>query len=156
MYDRCCPTRRKLNIMKRPGVGIGVIIQNSEGQILVGKRKGSHSPYYSIPGGHLENGETFEEAAIREVFEETNLKIRNPKFICVTNNLRTFKEENKHYVSITMYSNEYDGICEVKEPDKCEEWIWCNIDEVPEPQFDASEFAIACLRKGKAYIENQG
>jgi hypothetical protein len=31
--------------MERPGVGIGVIIQNSKGEILVGKRKGSHSPF---------------------------------------------------------------------------------------------------------------
>lgn len=142
--------------MKRPGVGVGVIIQNSDGQILVGKRKGSHSPYYSIPGGHLENGETFEEAAIKEVFEETNLKIRNLKFVCVTNNLRTFKETNKHYISISMYTNEFEGICKVKEQDKCEEWIWCDIDEIPEPQFDASEFAIECFKKDKSYITNQG
>ena len=142
--------------MKRPGVGVGVIIQNNKGQILIGKRKGSHSPYYSIPGGHLENGETFEEAAIKEIFEETNLKIKNPEFICVTNNLRTFREEKKHYVSITMYTNEFEGECKVMEPQKCEEWFWCNLNEIPEPQFDASQFAIACFKNKKAYISGQG
>ena len=138
--------------MKRPGVGIGIIIQNSKGQILIGKRKGSHSPYYSIPGGHLENGETFEEAAIKEVFEETNLKIKNPRFVCVTNNLKTFKEAKKHYVSINMYTNEFTGVCKVKEPEKCEEWIWSEIDNIPEPQFDASELALECFKKSKTYI----
>ena len=142
-------------MMKRPGVGVGVIIQNSKGEILIGKRKGSHSPYYSIPGGHLENGETFEEAAIKEVFEETNLKIKNPAFVCVTNNLKTYKEVNKHYVSINMYTNEFEGHCKVMEPEKCEEWIWCDINEIPNPQFDASEFAIECFKENKSYKINQ-
>jgi len=138
--------------MTRPGVGVGVIIQNSQGEILIGKRKGSHSPYYSIPGGHLENGETFEEAAIKEVNEETGLTIKNLSVICVTNNLRTFRESGKHYVSIILYSNEYSGDCEVKEPDKCEGWLWCDINDIPEPQFDASEWAIESFKKGVVYV----
>lgn len=141
--------------MDRPKVGIGIIIQNAEDEILIGKRKGSHAPFYSIPGGHLENGESFEEAAIREIFEETGLKIKNPKVFCVTNNLRTYKSENKHYISITLHTTEFEGKLEIKEPDKCEEWRWCKISEIPEPQFDASEFAIECFSKQQFYIENQ-
>ena len=141
--------------MDRPKVGIGVIIQNTNKEILVGKRKGSHSPFYSIPGGHLEYGESFEEAAIKEVFEETGLIIKNPKVFGVTNNLRTFKQENKHYVSINLFTNEFEGELETKEPDKCEKWIWCKISEIPEPQFDASEFAIECFEKNEFYINDQ-
>ena len=76
----------KKNI-KRPNIGIGVII-NNDGRILVGKRKGSHAQYYSIPGGHLEMEERFEEAAIKEIKEETNLTIKNPKVFAVTNNIK--------------------------------------------------------------------
>ena len=141
--------------MTRPEVGVGVIIQNQSLQILIGKRKASHAPYYSIPGGHLELGETFEKAAIKEVSEETGLIIRNPKVIAVTNNLRTYREENKHYVSVILYTNEYEGQCVVMEPEKCEEWLWCHLDEIPNPQFDASEYAIECFLRGKFYIENQ-
>lgn len=137
--------------MNRPGVGIGVIIQNSENKILIGKRKGSHSPYYSIPGGHLENGESFEEAAIREVFEETSLRIKNPKVVNVTNNLRTYKEENKHYISVNLFVNQFEGECKLMEPDKCDGWMWCAIEEIPNPQFDASEYAIDCFKKGEFY-----
>jgi len=53
--------------MDHPKVGVGIIIQNTKKEILIGKRIGSHAPFYSIPGGHLENGETFEEAAIKEI-----------------------------------------------------------------------------------------
>lgn len=31
--------------------------------------------HYSIPKGHLENNETLEEGAIREIYEETSLKV---------------------------------------------------------------------------------
>ena len=58
-----------------PRVGLGIIIVNKEGNILIGKRKGSHAQKYSIPGGHLDLGETFEQGAIREIKEETNLDI---------------------------------------------------------------------------------
>lgn len=45
---------------EKPGVGLGIIIENKNKEILFGKRLGSFSPYWSIPGGSLELGETFE------------------------------------------------------------------------------------------------
>ena len=73
---------------EKPRVGIGVLIINSEGKILIGKRKGVHEENeYSIPGGKLGLGETFEETAIREIKEETNLNIKNPAVYCVANNV---------------------------------------------------------------------
>ena len=105
-------------MQKRPKVGVGVLIKNGEGKILVGKRKGSHSPFYSIPGGHLELGESFEEAAIKEVKEETGLYIFNPKVYSVVNNLETFKTEKVHAVSINLFVDRFEGQVEVMEPHK--------------------------------------
>lgn len=138
--------------MNLPKVGIGVIIENEEGKILIGKRKNSHAPYFSIPGGHLECGETFEEAAIREVFEETGLEIKNPEVICVTNNLSTYKEFNIHFVSIILYSKTFFGKPVVKEPEKCEGWQWVVPLNLPQPHFDASEYGVRCFLEGKLYI----
>ena len=142
-------------VMDRPGVGIGVIIQNEQGQLLIGKRKGSHSPYYSIPGGHLENGETFEEAAIKEIREETGLTIGNLKLVAVTNNLRTYQESGKHYVSITFLCTQFEGVPQVMEPDKCESWNWYNPNDLPKPHFDASEWGIDNYLKGEIYHSGQ-
>lgn len=141
--------------MERPKVGIGVIIENKEGFILVGKRIGSHAPYYSIPGGHLEAGESFEEAAIKEVLEETGLEIIAPKVICVTNNLDTYKAEGKHYISIALVTGEFKGTPVVLEPDKCEGWQWVDPRAIPKPHFDASAFAIECYLNGEFYIPAQ-
>ncbi len=38
---------------------VGVIVENAQGEVLVGRRTGSHAPKHSIPGGSLEIGENF-------------------------------------------------------------------------------------------------
>ncbi|WP_240616104.1 nucleotide triphosphate diphosphatase NUDT15 [Photobacterium aquimaris] len=127
-----------------PMVGIGIIIINQQGQILIGKRKNSHAPYYSIPGGHMELGETFSQCAIREVEEETGLTIDEPQVIAVTNNLATYHESGKHYISVALLATKFSGELTLKEPDKCEGWLWVDPTQVPSPQFDASEQSIQC------------
>ena len=136
-------------------VGVGIIIENTDGHILIGQRIGGLSPFYSIPGGKLELGETFEEAAIRETLEETGLKIYNPKVIAVTNNLRTFQASQIHYVSINLYTNDFSGEPQVLEPTKCAFWKWIDPQDIPKPHFDASEFAINCYLQGRFYIKDQ-
>lgn len=37
--------------------------------------------YWTLPGGGVESGESFEQAVIREVFEETHLHVNVGKFL---------------------------------------------------------------------------
>jgi len=134
-----------------PRVGLGVIIVRGDGKILIGKRKGSHANKYSIPGGHLELGETFEAGAIREIEEETGIEAKNPKVIAVTNNLETYRTEDLHYISVVLVVTEYSGEPKIMEPDKCEEWLWVDPENLPEPHFDASRLGVACYLKGTPY-----
>nr|WP_082623631.1 NUDIX domain-containing protein [Rickettsia rhipicephali] len=72
-------------------IGIGILIFNNRNEICISSHGESS---YALVGGHLEFRETFEERAIREVLEETNLIIENPQFIAVTNDI--FEKEQKH------------------------------------------------------------
>ena len=132
-------------------VGLGIIIVNHDGKILIGKRKGSHAPYYSIPGGHLELGETFEEGAIRETKEETDLDIIDPKVIAITNNLETYRNEGLHYISIILFVNDFSGVLKNMEVDKCDEWLWADPKKLPMPHFDASQRGVMCYLENKFY-----
>ena len=134
-----------------PHIGIGVILVNPAGQVLIGKREGSHAPYFSIPGGFLEPGETFEAAAIREVKEETGLDIANPVVVGVSNNLQTYKAEGLHVISVCLLAKEFSGNLTVMEPDKCSGWQWCEPTALPQPHFEASSIAIACYLEKKFY-----
>jgi 8-oxo-dGTP diphosphatase len=62
---------------RSPRLTVDILIQmnDSSYQILLIKRK--HPPEgWAIPGGFVDYGETLEEAAVREAFEETSLQIR--------------------------------------------------------------------------------
>ncbi len=138
---------------ERPSVGLGVIIQRGE-EILLGQRKGFQEGFYSIPGGLLELGETFEEGAIREVQEETGLELIDPRVIAVTNNLETFARTGKHHVSVILYTNRFRGEPVLMEPEKCVGWSWFDPRRLPEPHFEASRRAVTCWLRGAFYARD--
>ena len=49
--------------------------------------------YYALPGGHLDNGETAEEAVIREIKEELNIDVKINKKILEMHNKNINKKE---------------------------------------------------------------
>ena len=120
-------------IEKRPRVGVGVMVVK-DGMVLLGKRKNAHGDgTWNFPGGHLEFGESLEQCAAREVLEETGLEIGNIKPAALTNDV--FENEKKHYITIIMQAEILHGSVENKEPHKCEEWKWFDLNDLPEPLF---------------------
>lgn len=94
-----------MNLYPRVGIGVLLIKDN---KILLGKRKNSHgSGDWSPAGGHLKFGETPEQCAIREVFEETGIIIKSIEKATFVNDI--FIQENKHYVTIFMISYHFEG-----------------------------------------------
>lgn len=119
--------------MDRPGVGVSCIIIKGD-KVLLGKRKGSHGAgTWAFPGGHLELYEEPEDAARREVLEETGLKVSTPRFGSFTNDL--FAEEGRHYITLHYVCSYESGEPGAMEPEKCEGWEWFGWDELPEPLF---------------------
>lgn len=116
----------------KPRVGVGVVVIKN-GKALLGKRKGAHgSGKWSFPGGHLEFGETIEECASRELAEETGLKAISIQMGPWVNDII---EENKHYVTLFAFVNQFDGDLQLLEPDKCEGWEWFDWHSLPSPLF---------------------
>lgn len=117
----------------RPAVGVGVFVFK-DGKFLLGKRVGDHGKdSWSVPGGYLEFCETFEECARREVEEETGVNIINIRLITTVNNV--FVEENKHSITIFMFSDWKSGEPKVTEPDKFVDIDWYSFANLPSPLF---------------------
>ncbi len=62
-------------------VGATILVLNEQNQLLMMKR--SESGNWGVPGGTMELGETTEEIAKRELFEETNLQVGEMKLFGV-------------------------------------------------------------------------
>lgn len=118
---------------QNPRVGIGVFVFRG-GKFLMQQRQGSHGEgTWSVPGGHLEFGESPEETAARETLEETGCRIANVAFGAVTNDV--FADESKHYVTLWMTSDWESGEPTITEPEKCAAQTWADFDNLPEPLF---------------------
>ena len=59
------------------------LLRNGE-QVLVENRRKKEWPGITFPGGHVELGESFHQAMIREFFEETGLTLLDPKLWLMT------------------------------------------------------------------------
>lgn len=140
--------------IKIPRVGIGVLV-GQNGRLLLGKRKGAHGKQtWSLPGGHLEFGETPEECAKRELLEETNLTALNCRIGPWTNDF--FINENKHYVTIFCMVSLFEGEVCLKEPDKCEGWNWFAFKELPAPLFLPLENLLRSHSIPSLFMHNSG
>ena len=83
-----------------------VLVTDPDGRILVEDRVDESWKGLCLPGGHVEKGESFTEAAIRETLEETGLLIEAPK-LCGVKQFQT--KTDARYVVFFYKSDRYSG-----------------------------------------------
>lgn len=82
------------------------MIYDDQGNILVQDRLDPEWPGVTFPGGHVEPGESFTKAVIREVWEETGLTIEKPR-LC---GLKQFWEDDgTRYIVILYKTDQFSG-----------------------------------------------
>ncbi len=111
------------------------LIYDDQGNILVQNRRDPSWPGICFPGGHVEPGESFVEAVIREVYEETGLTIENP-ILCGTKQFQT--KDNARYVVLFYKTNRFSGTLRSSEEG---EMLWVKRSELRDyplvPDFEA-------------------
>ena len=90
---------------------VRVVIQNEKGELLVIFQKKWNC--WVFPGGKIEPNETPLEAAKREVFEETNLIIKDLEIVAE----QAF-DKNQHCMGYLVRANKYSGEIKIKELEK--------------------------------------
>ena len=119
--------------------GVGAILVR-HGRILLGLRRGAHGGgSWSVPGGKIEPGETPEQAAMRELREETGLEATNPRVLAQT--LDDFPDVC--YRTSFVLLDWVGGRPEELEPEKSGDWDWFDWEALPQPLFLPVENLIA-------------
>lgn len=122
--------------MSEPVVRVGVaVFVWRDGKFLMIKRLNSHGHNtWTVPGGHVDFGETFAQTAVRETLEETGMHIDNVRFFALTED--AFPDHNKQYITIWVESDWVSGEPEITEPKKCVEHQWRDFLNLPSPLFE--------------------
>lgn len=131
---------------------VGVLIYNQKNEILLVKNP-KFLDLWTIPGGKIDKGERMEEAARREIKEETGLEINNLKFISASNSLDyDFFPENKHYVLLNFIAKENGG--KVKKSREVSDYKWMKAKEAIKRN-DISPTVILLLKEFIKLTENK-
>lgn len=114
----------------RQGIPTGVhIVLERAGTVLLMRRKntGFFDGLYSLPGGHVEEGESLRAAAVREMREETGLDLSQAEW----ENLGVIhRRSDSNRIDFFLRPRWWQGEPVINEPDKCDALTWARPSEL--------------------------
>lgn len=144
---------------KKMGAGFGVMVLRG-GKVLLGQRHVDPAKAdslmngegtWTMPGGKLDFGESFEGGAVRELREETGIIIQasDLEVISLSNDI----VPTAHFVTVGLLCKNLPAETEsqIMEPDEITQWKWFSLDDLPTPLFKPSEKVLNNYKVGKFY-----
>jgi len=121
-----------------------------DGRVLLSQRvnTGHQDGNYSLVAGHLESGETAQQAIVREAFEEASLVIKEADLKVV---LVQHTKTESEYFEIFLTTDSWQGEPQNKEPEKCGDLAWFKLDDLPSNTIPYIREALKCIQKGVSY-----
>jgi ADP-ribose pyrophosphatase YjhB (NUDIX family) len=131
-------------------LSVDMIIEK-DGKIVLIKR--NHDPWkgsWALPGGFVDEGETIEEAAVREGKEETNLEAKPKEILGVYSD--PSRDPRGHVVSTTFIMEVVSGDLKGRDDAKIAEWV--SLEEIEIDKLAADHGKI--LNDFKTWKEKRG
>ncbi len=125
-----------------PRVGCGAAIVR-DGRILLLRRiRPPEAGAWSLPGGKIDEGETWQDAIHREIHEELGIRLKETRLLCVVN----LMGEGHHWVSPVLLATAFEGEPRNVEPQKHAEIGWFDLNDLPVPLASSAAQAVAEIR----------
>ncbi len=121
-----------------PRVAVGALVIKAGAVLLVKRGKAPSDGKWAIPGGSVELGETLQQAAQREIIEETGIRIRAAEPVYTFD----FIERNQygrirfHYVIIDLAAEYLSG--KIKPGDDADQAAWIPFAKLKELDMNAT------------------
>lgn len=119
-------------------------------QILLQERANTgymDGKYETSCSGHLEKGETLAQAIIREAKEEIGIDVKE-KDLKMVALIHPYQDD---YLNVFFETKKYEGTPKIKEPEKCDDLRWFNIEELPENIFDRIKNVLENIKRNIIY-----
>lgn len=131
---------------------MGAVVFNAAGDVLL-IRRGKEPQYgrWMVPGGGLEWGETLEEAAVREVREETGIEIVIEMFVEMIEAI-TPGDSGFHFVIMDYAAHERSGVLAAASDALDAAWVSAQVQN----DYDLSEELVAVIAKARRLTGRAG
>jgi putative (di)nucleoside polyphosphate hydrolase len=124
--------------------GVGMMVFNGDGKIFIGKRLDTRNDTWQMPQGGIKEDETVREAAVRELYEETNmidLKIIYespswlyydlPEFLIGKLWDGRYRGQKQKWLLVRFFGTE--AVIDIKKSfAEFSHWKWTDIEELPD------------------------
>ena len=123
--------------------GVGIVLLNKENKIFVAKRIDNPKNFWQMPQGGVDDNENYQEAALRELKEETS--VESVKLIKEIDQKLTyilpdhligiiwkgkFKGQTQKWFVMRFIGNESEININTKKPEFLD-WKWINLEDLP-------------------------
>ena len=118
--------------MRHPGIPTGVhVLLERDGRVLLMRRAGTgfFDGLYSLPGGHVEEGESLRMTALREMREELGIELAESALAVVG---VVHRRSDTNRIDFFLRASVWRGEPVIAEPDRCDDLRWCVPGELPE------------------------
>lgn len=118
-----------------PQAASSAILERGGRFLLIRRINPPSADLYAFPGGRAEPGETPEETALREFFEETGIVARNP-VLFATYHIESETDDNRRFC-LSVFRVEADEATEAIASDDAADPGWYTLEEIhrlPVPQ----------------------
>ncbi|MFD5464686.1 NUDIX hydrolase [Kitasatospora sp. NPDC127059] len=138
-----------------PLLGAGIVVPTGDGRVLLGRRiTAGEPPTWSLPGGKVDPGESFERTAARELAEETGIVLPEAGMRVLAVHLD--HELGRPRLTAAVLAPPSLAEALVTEPHACAGWERFPVDALPEPMFYPSALVLGSWLSGLDDVRRDG